>query len=458
MSLNETGTDRPPGPDGWPLLGITPHYARDPFGSIERWHERYGDVVHLPFPVSPVCMVTDPDLIEQVLVTDSDRYVRGAMTERVFGDLEEEAISVSEGEQWRRQRQLLQPVFSRDRITEYARVMVDYADDLADEWSEGDEVDVGDASSELTLRILAKALFDLDVREEAPVIREAANALVAKADFGSKDAYLPDWMPTKTNRRFRRATTGLHELIEELIDERQAELERGGASDDVLARLLTAGTEDGEIALSREEVRDNMIALLLAGHDTSATALTYAWFLLANHPRAKEALHDELEAVLGGGRPSPEDVFALEYTEAVVRETLRLYPPSFAVLREPTEDVRIGDHHVRAGTTVMCPQWILHRDGRYFEYPHEFRPDRWIADGDRPGIADEIPEYAYFPFGGGPRHCLGMRFAMMELQLVLATMAQQVDLELLSPEEPTPSASITTRPREAIRMRVHERD
>jgi len=458
MSLNASRRDRPPGPDGWPLLGITPHYARDPFGSIERWHERYGDVVHLPFPVSPVCMVTDPDLIEQVLVTDSDRYVRGAMTERVFGDLEEEAVSVTEGEQWRRQRQLLQPVFTRERITGYARVMVEYAGDLADEWSGGQAVAVGDASSELTLRILAKALFDLDVREEAPVIREAATALVEKADFGTKDAYLPDWVPTSTNRRFRRATTGLHELIEELIDERRTEIERGEAPDDVLARLLTAGDEDGEATLSHDEVRDNMIALLLAGHDTSATALTYAWFLLSKHPRARDRLHAELEAVLGGTAPSPEDVFSLPYTEAVVKETLRLYPPSFAVLREPTEDVEIGGHRVAEGTTVMCPQWICHRDGRYFAHPHEFWPGRWVDDEDGPGIGEEIPEYAYFPFGGGPRHCLGMRFAMMELQLVIATMAQRVDLELIAPEDPTPSASITTRPRETIRMRVHERE
>jgi cytochrome P450 len=389
-------------------------------------------------------MLTDPDLIEQVLVTDADEFVRGSVVERVFGDLETDSLAVVGGEDWRRQRNLAQPAFAPERISTYAETMAEFAGDLADDWGDGREVDVRESMSRLALRILAKALLDLDLREsdEADRIRDAAAALVEKADYSSPNAYVPDWIPTPANRRFDRRTDDLHDLVDDLIDRRRAD-----PGEDLLSTLIQA-SEDGD-GLSESELRDNVVGFLLAGHETTAVALTYAWYALSRNPQVRERLHGEVDDL--DGPPSPREALDLSYTERVMRETLRLYPPTFGMVREPLRDVDVGGYRIAAGETLFLPQWAVHRDGRFYAHPHEFRPDRWTEDRNR-------PEYAYFPFGGGPHHCIGMRFARMEFRIVLATLARRIHLDVVDESPLEFSASLTLRPKRPIEARVRRRE
>lgn len=439
---------QPPGPSGLPVLGVAPTYLRDPLSSMERWAAEHGDVVHLQFPGTPTYMVTDPDLIQQVLVTESHRFERGDVAREVFGDLERASLSVVEGEAWRRQRQVIQPAFARERVEGYADTVTRCADDLVEGWDDGDRVLVRESMSEFTLRALCRALFDLDVRSaDGDAIREAVAALHAKADYASVSAYVPDWVPTPTNRRFARATQALHERVEATMAERRA---ADDPDDDLLSRLLEAGeATDG---LSDEAIRDNVVGLLLAGHDTTAVALTCAWHAIAGHPDVEHRLHEEVDEVLGDDRPAPADLDRLPVVDRVVRETLRLYPPTPAITRQPTADVTLGGYEVPAGATVLLPQWVVHRDDRFFDDPAAFRPSRWTD-----GLEESLPTYAYFPYGGGPRHCVGMRFAAMELRLALAAMAHRVRLEGVGDEPLSFGLSVSLRPERPVEMTVRER-
>ncbi|MFC6730802.1 cytochrome P450, partial [Natronoarchaeum mannanilyticum] len=273
-------------------------------------------------------------------------------------------------------------------------------------------------------------------------------ALDERADSRSPGAFLPDWVPTPANRRYRRSMEQFRETVDGLIERRRR---APGEYDDLLAILLDAEDESGR-TMSDEEVRDQMITFLFAGHETTSLALTYAFLLLAQHDQVREKLDAEHERVLGGAAPTLADLDDLEYTETVIDEAMRLYPPAYVMFREALEDVEIGGYRVPEGTVVTLPQFRLHVDERFYDDPERFRPERWTDE-----FEEQLPEYAYFPFGGGPRHCIGMRFAMLELKTVLPTIAQRVDFELLSDPDPDLGAGITLQPDEDVRMRVSKR-
>jgi cytochrome P450 len=301
------------------------------------------------------------------------------------------------------------------------------AEHVAD-WTAGDRFDLLREMRRLTLRILGDTLLGVDTEGDEERVHEAADALVDRADPRRPGRLLPDWVPTLAERRFDRAVGRLDEYVEAVLRDRPP-----GESDvrSVLLRAHERGT------LSMDEVRDNLTALLLAGHDSAAVALTYAWYELARRPSAREAVREEAAATFGDDRPGTEAFDALDATRDVVRETLRLYPPTWAVNREATETVSLGGYEIPAGSQVMLPQWVLHRDERFWDEPGTFDPSRWEGDASR-------PEYAYFPFGGGRRHCIGMRFARLELALALATMVSRADLavETAGPLSFAPSLSL----------------
>jgi len=443
MAGIDRGAD-PPGPPRQPVVGNTVQFTREPFAFREYCARTYGDIVGLEIGGDPTYMLTHPDYVKAVLVDRRDSFCKGSQLQTRLGKLLGQGLLLSESEFWQRQRQLIQPAFYRDRISGYADMMVEYSDRLADEWEDGSRRDVHEDMMGLTLQILAKALFDTDIHGEQGVISDAAEVIVSKFDLSDPATYLPEWVPTPSTIRYHRAIENLEALIYDMIEQRRGMADR---PDDLLTWLIEAEADDGT-AMADETIRDEVMTFLLAGHETTALALTYTWHLLANNPGVERRLHAELDEMLGGSQPSVEDLFELEYTEHVVRESMRMYPPLHTILREPTEPVTIGGYQLPEGSIVSTPQWVVHRDSRWYDEPDQFRPERWTSDRER-------PEYAYFPFGGGPRRCIGQQFAMIEAQLILATIAQQYTLDIDAELEL--SASITVRPAQPIEGTVRKR-
>jgi cytochrome P450 len=319
------------------------------------------------------------------------------------------------------------------------------AEETVAQWRDGMVVDVNDRMTETTMDVLGRTLFGVDVTEN-PVVSEASDAILARFDTSRFWSFLPDRLPTPTNRRYRRKLDELQTFVDELAQQRrqQPPADRG---DDLLS-LLVGFLEASD--LTPEELRDNMVTFLFAGHETTALGLTYTLLCLAKHPEEQAKLQAEVDDVCGEA-VAAEDLPDLEQTERAIDEALRLYPPVYMFFREATRDVELAGYHIPAGTTLVLPQWAVHRDPAWWDAPEAFRPDRFAGDADR-------PEYAYFPFGGGPRHCIGMRFARMEMKTVLATILREYTFELASEPNPDLIASTNLKPGDAIEIELRERD
>lgn len=437
----------PPGPNGYPLVGSTLDVVRDPLGFYDRL-ATYGDVVRYETVIDTFTALLHPDHVERVLLEEPDRFEQYDF--EAFGlGIDPEGLVDVDGEQWQRQRTLVQPAFTVDRVRSHADSMVDYATRTAAEWDDGQELALNEEFSALTLQILTRSLFDLDIdpRETDEVIALAARAFNEQLDPRNLTTFLPVWVPTPANRRFKRTYRAYRDRMDELIDQRRRSDEE---ADDLLTTLLHAEGPEG-YTLSETEIRDNMMTFMFAGHDTTSLGLTYTFLLLAQHDDALARLHREHERVLGDERPTTEHLPELEFTERVITEAMRLYPPVYMLFRRATEPVVVDGYRIPEGTVVTLPQFWLHRDERFYDDPDGFDPDRWIES------TEELPDYAYFPFGGGPRHCIGMRFARLEMKLVVAVLARAFDFELLSDPDPDLSPGVTLRPDDDVRVRVRER-
>jgi cytochrome P450 len=441
----------PPKVGGLPLLGSTPTLLRDPLGFGDRLRA-HGDVVAYDAFGERFVAVFDPELVETVLVSRSDGFRKGDYETEFASLIAPAGLATVEGERWRRQRRLLQPAFTPAKIRSFAGTMVEDAAAVADGWADGERVDLREAFSSYALSVLARTLLDVDLdAERGRTVREAVDAISTLTTSGW--ALAPDWLPTPADRRYRRTTAELDELVGDLIAERRA-AEGGSVEgyDDLLATMLDAEFPDGS-RMDESTVRDQLVTFLFAGHETSATALTYACWLVAGHPEVRERLDRELASTLGERDPTFADLPDLSYAEAVVREAMRLYPPVYSVFRQPVADTTLGGYAVPESATVQLGTYHVHRDSQWWDAPEEFRPARFVegggdgnaaaGGGDGGGDEDEDatadrPEYAYFPFGGGPRHCIGMRFATMELKLALATLARRVRFERAGRLDPTP--------------------
>ena len=441
--------ETPPGPDGWPLLGNTVGFLRDPFAFYEALPS-YGDVVQYRIGWNTWVALLHPDDIERVLVNDSHRFERYNFEDLGF-DFIPGGLFFTKGERWRRQRQLIQPAFAPARVAAFSETVVSTTAAMVDEWDDGDTVVANHAFSELTLDVLTATLFDVDLADRRAVVTAAAEALADRVDTRSLSAVLPGWVPTSRNREFERRMARFDTMVAALIDERRAE---GGDRDDLLSTLLQQAdaTADDDASLSDEELRDQLMTFLFAGHETSALVLTYALHSLAKHDDVRRTLETELEAVCGDSSPTVEDIPSLEYTEKVLKETMRYYPPVYVLFRETLEDVTVDGYLLPAGTKLALPQFLVHSDDRWWDDPETFRPARWTDELD-----ETLPEYAYFPFGGGPRHCVGMRFATMFLTLSLATIARLARFDLESDPEPTLRMGATLTPAEDVELRVRKR-
>lgn len=415
-----TSVPRPPLASGArPVVGHSLAFLRDPLDSLERWGRTDDSVVRLHIAGRTICMVTDPDAVQRVLATDADDYRKAEVVREQLGTLQGGSLVLLEGEAWRERRRLLQSGFTSERVAAMGSLTTDYATEMVASWPADRPVALNERVSDLSLAILAQALFGLDISGERTPVHDAADDILARMDMQSVSTYLPEWVPTPTNRRFRRAVATLHDRLDERVARRAAAEETGT---DLLATMLAAG-------LPPETVRDELVAFLFAGFDSTATALACTLGLLGDHPDVQARLHRELESTLGGRDPTPADLPELPVLDAVVRESLRLYPPQYLLFREPTAAVTLGGYHIDPETIVVLPPWVLHRDEQYWTVPKQFRPARWL-DGDGGRSDGERPEYAYVPYGAGPRHCLGARLADQLLRLVVAVVCRRCRLEL----------------------------
>ena len=464
----------PPGPDGYPIVGNTLQLLSDPFGFYDDL-ATYGDVVRFGAMGNTFTALLHPEHVERVLLEGSDRFRRWGFTD-VGLDFAPEGVLAADDEQWHRQRRILRPAFTIERIRSYADTMATFADRTASRWDDGAAIDLNEAFSTLSLEILAKTLFDLDLDDDTEAIARAVRLLNERSGPGRNvSMFLPEWIRTPADRRYERAIDEYRDRVDALVERRRAE---ESMREDLLSILLTAEGPDGR-GLSAVEIRDNLATFLFAGHETTSLGLAYTFMLLSQHDDARARLQAECDERITDGVPGFEHVAELEYTEAVIREAMRLYPPVYILFRETRDAVVLGGYRIPEGTIVTLPQFFIHTDDRHYDRPDEFRPERWLDDVDELAGADGVvgvdgvvddrskrrggntegnrPEYAYFPFGGGPRHCIGMRFAMLEMQLVVATIARTFDTTLLSDPDPNLTPGATLRPAENVRVRVDRR-
>ncbi|WP_254271488.1 cytochrome P450 [Haloarcula marina] len=441
----------PPGPKGEPLFGSSRTYAKNPFRFISALERAYGDVARFDMGPMDTVMLCDPTAIERVLVSESDRFRKPDFQGDALGDLLGDGLLLSEGETWERQRRLANPAFSMARLSGMAGRITGHAEDRIADWSAGDVVNAEQAMTRTTLDVILDLMMGVELSEErVRTIEEQLMPLGQRFEPNPLRFAAPEWMPMPDDAAFDTAVETLDEVLDDIIAVREDAL--GTDEDgpmDFLSVLLRA-RDDGK--QSPDQLRDEMMTMLLAGHDTTALTLTYTWFLLSEHPEAERRVHEELDDVVGDERPGMEHVRELDYLEWVIQESMRLYPPVYTIFRESTEAVELSGYPVDAGTTLMLPQWGVHRSARFYDDPEAFDPERW-----RPERASERPRFAYFPFGGGPRHCIGKHLAMLEAQLIVATVAQRYRLEFLgeTPLELLPS--LTAHPRQEMSMRVAER-
>jgi cytochrome P450 len=418
-------------------------------GFLRTCAREYGDIVTFRTGPQRSFLLNHPDYIEHVLVTDNHRFIKPFAFRRMRLFLGGGLLS-SDGEAWRRRRRLAQPAFHKDRVAAYGALMVAYAQRRLATWNPGDVRDLHEEMMQITYEIVGKTLFDADVGDRAADVRSSLAVALEHYQklLSSFWILLPDAVPTPANLRLRKALQHLDSAVYRVIDDRQAD---GTDRGDLLSMLLRARDEDGG-RLSRRQLRDEVMTLMFAGHDTTALTLTWCWYLLAQHAEAEHRLHAELADVLGGRAPTVDDVPSLTYTAMVVNEVLRLYPPAWGIAREAVEDCQIGGYHVPKGSIVLMSQSVMHRDPRYFEDPDSFRPERWANN-----LAKRLPKYAYFPFGGGQRLCIGNSFALMESALLIATIAQSYRFELAADRAVEPHAALTLRAKHGMRMVLHKR-
>jgi cytochrome P450 len=440
----------PPGPRGHFLLGNLAAVSRDWLGFYAQCARDYGDVVKLRYLHVPICLLMHPRDIEYVLVTNPGNFTKSAdyrALARVLGN----GLLTNEGKPWQRQRGLIQPAFRRENILSYAAVMTHAASRMLDSWTGGESHNVHEDMMAVTLEIVAQCLCGAEVACAADRVGKAMEVVTDRFMTDASQALLlPFDLPDFLVPSRRDAISALNEIINGIIRQRRASHQSRG---DLLDTLLHARDTEGH-PMSDTQLRDEVMTLFLAGHETTAIALSWTCYLLGQHPQVEAKLVEELNAVLGDREPTPEDLPRLRYTEMVLKESMRLYPAVWGIGRKAMADCEIGGYRVTAGTNIFIFQSLTQRDPRFFPDPNAFDPERWREDPIRSG---KIPRFAYFPFGGGPRVCVGAAFAMLEAMLLLAMIQQEFHLELVPGHLVEPLPSVTLRPKHGIRVTVHRR-
>ena len=439
----------PPTLPGRFLVGSAPEFQRDTLNLLLE-SRKLGEFVRMYYGPFRLYIVNTPDLAHEVLVEKASSFYKSSVMKAVLEPAVGSGLFTNDGESWRQQRRLAQPAFHSKRIAAYADVMVQFAQELAERWQDEQLLDVEHEMAGVTMQIVSKTLFDAHVTQEDTTGQAVATVLRLADQRFNRIVQLPEWLPTPDNRRMREAIQHLDELIQGFIDERRATGEDKG---DLLSMMIAATDDENGARMSDKQLRDEVMTVFGAGHETTAVTLTWAFYVLSQHPDVEARLHAELDSVLGGRPPKFEDLPKLTYTEKVIKETMRLYPPAWSVTREPLTSVRLGGkYEVRKRETVMVNIYGIHRDERYYPDPLRFDPERWTPENEK-----RMHRYQYLPFGAGPRICIGNAFAMMEARLVLATLAQRFRLTLVPNQVVVPERVFTLRPRFGMKMIAYAR-
>ncbi|WP_197287705.1 cytochrome P450 [Streptomyces apocyni] len=445
-----------PATRGHPIFGTALDLRQDIIGTLVSQWRQHGDVVRFrsPFSGVPDYLITHPDDVKFVLQEAHQTFRHPPLQRATFSAVVGQGLVASQGTYWRRQRRLAQPAFHKRRIADFADLTVSTTDELVERWRpnsmSGEPLDLRVEMMRVTLDVLARALFSADWSRDVEKLGVHVTYLLERTFTGMLSPFaLPEWAPTPVNRRFRSSRDAVDEVVYRLIAAHRA----SGADDSSLVgMLLSAQDADTGEMMTDQQVRDEVMAMLIAGHETVSTALTWTWYLLSRHPEAEARVAAEVAAVCGDRAPTFEDLPSLEYTSRVIQESMRLYPPLWVMGRMPTEDTEIRGYRVPRDSVVLLSQYVTHRHPEFWDNPEGFDPDRFL-----PAAVKERHRYAYFPFGGGPRKCIGDAFAMMEMPLLIARVIQHYRLQLVPGHPVEPAPGISLRVAHGLPMTIHAR-
>lgn len=455
IMTNNTSAKPAPTLRGNLLFGNMTALQRDPLRFNTQVSNQLGHVVRVrAFPGIYVYLITHPKDVEHVLQTNQHNYRKPDLFFKAVSLLAGKGILTSEGDLWLHQRRLIQPAFHRSKLATLADLMAHSAQSAAENLStrvkQNATIDVADEMMRLTLKVVSVALFSTDISGDASRLGHAVRDTFEHVSYRMNHAFrFPESVPTRRNRRFKEAKRLLDEMVFGLINERRRTKEDNG---DLLSMLLAARDEDTGEAMSDQQIRDEVMTLILAGHETTGAALSWTWYLLSQNPEARGKLHAEVDQVLSGRAPRLDDLDRLPYNRMVFAESMRLYPPAWGLPREAIADDTLGGYHIPAGSLVSLSQWVTQRHPDFWEKPEQFDPERFSAER-----SEGRPRYAYFPFGGGARQCIGNHFALIEAHLAIAAIAQRFTLDLVPGHPVEPDPTFTLRPRHGLLMTIKER-
>ena len=443
----------PPSPPSHPLLGLMREFRQDRIGLYRRVAQAYGDVLRMRFLWVNTYTISHPDYMRQVLVENNHNYVRNPFVNDVFKLFLGDGLFTMDGESWLSRRRLMQPAFHRQRLAGLGTLITDAAEAMLVDWSqwqEGQEITIDEEMMKVTLRVVGQALFSVDLLGAASALGDAFTSVSEFVNYRMNTPFPPPlWLPTPRNRQFKAALATLDSTVHSIIEERKKTSEEKG---DLLDMLMAARDADTGAGMTDEELRNEVALLIFAGHETTATTLTWTFYLLSQHPEVENKLHAELATVLGGRTPTLADLPNLPYNRMVIEETMRLYPQAWGVSRKSVAADEVGGYQIPAGASLTLPIMTLHYDPRWWEQPDQFDPERFT-----PERSANRHKFAYLPFGAGPRQCIGNNFALMEAQLVLATVAQRYQLRLRPGHPVQPDPVFVLRTSHGLPMRVTRR-
>ena len=452
--LGDNATEKPTKPvprhKGHWLLGGFLDFQKDRADFLLEGHEKYGDVFVTRMLTGQSYFIRDPAVVNAVNVTHAKYVGKPKVVKQMWKPFLGNGLVPNDGHHWKRQHKLIRPGFHKQRIDTYAPTMAEYTQDMLRCWAQGEQRDFRDEMVELTLRVVAKTLFDTDLAHDSRTVHDAMVHIVeALFDHAQTPIPAPRWWPSERNRRMVRALDDMNGVIARLIEARRKEVKDHG---DLMSHMVFAKDDKG--GMSDTELRDELMTLIFAGHETTAHNLTWAWYLMASNQDKVAKAREEVDRVLAGRTVSVEDLPNLPYLEKCIKESLRRLPAVWIYAREAQQDLRLGGHFFPKGSILSISPFALGRNAKYFDNPDEFRPERWTREFEK-----SLPKGAYVPFAAGPRVCLGKQFAMMEMQIVIATLLQNVDINLVDGFVPDLQAEISLNPgKRGVQMDVRFRD
>ncbi len=443
-----------PGPKGLPLLGNLLDLRKDSLGFIKKVQKEFGDIAHFKAGKYRIYLVSHPDYAQRVFQDHYKNYGKQTKAWRKFRDFLGNGLLSNEGEFWKRQRRISQPAFHRDKIASFAAQMVQDTEELLKKWEtayqKNEPIDISSEMMHVTLQIMGETLLSANLSGDAEKVREAMTTTLRITNERLRSFIeVPLSIPTPKNRRFLKARQTLDDIVYKIIEDRQ---NKKNQYQDLLSMLMNTVDEETDERMNKKQLRDEVMTIFLAGHETTANALSWTFYLLSQKPEAEERLSSEIHSVLNGRAPTLADIPQLAYTERVVKESMRLCPPVPIIGRSVTEDDEMGGYFIPKNSVVLTTPYLTHRHPDFWENPEKFDPDRFLSER-----FSKLPKYAYFPFGGGPRLCIGNNFAMMEAVLILATIAQRYQLKLIPDQKIEVEVAITLRPKYGIKMQLEKR-